>query len=183
MDSSSQRTLDTRHHKSDEKLDEAGDSYPDDHVLSTPSTVSNAEPRADDVDLEKNDPVPIDGGTQQRTPSDHGHHQPIPPGKDRAFLAKFEPGDKRNPKNWSNMLKGWITLQLGFLALVGSLGYFSLLRASPMEQQLTPTSDHSSSIIAPAENALGAEFGIGSEVTVLAVSLYVLGFAVGPMMW
>lgn len=36
--------------------------------------------------------------------------------KDEAFLVKFEEGESNNPRNWSNLYKGIITLQLGFLA-------------------------------------------------------------------
>lgn len=36
--------------------------------------------------------------------------------KDEAFLVKFEENESTNPRNWSNMYKAWITVQLGFLA-------------------------------------------------------------------
>lgn len=59
--------------------------------------------------------------------------------------------DPENPRNWSNMYKSWITVQLGMLALAASLG---------------------SSIIAPAEDAISEYVGVSREVTVLVVSLY-----------
>ena len=40
-----------------------------------------------------------------------------------------------------------------------------------------------SSIICPAEPAIAAYLGLSEEVTVLVISLYVLGFAVGPIFW
>lgn len=40
-----------------------------------------------------------------------------------------------------------------------------------------------SSIISPAEMVLAHKFHVSSEVTVLCVSLYVLGFAFGPSIW
>ncbi|CZT23798.1 related to fluconazole resistance protein [Ramularia collo-cygni] len=82
--------------------------------------------------------------------------------KEEAFLVKFEDNESSNPRNWSNPYKAWITLQLGFLAFTGSVG---------------------SSIISPAAPILADEFGISQEVVVLTVALYVLGFALGPMMW
>ncbi|KAF2207755.1 hypothetical protein CERZMDRAFT_50467 [Cercospora zeae-maydis SCOH1-5] len=86
---------------------------------------------------------------------------PSQPGEP-AYRVKFEDNDPANPRGWSNAYKACITLQLGFLALVGSIG---------------------SSIISPAEPIIAQEFGVSEEVTVLNVALYVLGFAVGPMMW
>jgi hypothetical protein len=40
-----------------------------------------------------------------------------------------------------------------------------------------------SSIVSPAFDVLSNEFKISREVAVLAVALYILGFALGPMMW
>jgi DHA1 family multidrug resistance protein-like MFS transporter len=40
-----------------------------------------------------------------------------------------------------------------------------------------------SAIFAPAANTASREFGVGSEVGALATTLYVLGFAAGPMIW
>jgi hypothetical protein len=59
--------------------------------------------------------------------------------------------DPLNPRNWSTGYKSWITFQLGMLALAASLG---------------------SSIIAPGEDAIAAYLGVSTEVTVLAISLY-----------
>jgi len=89
--------------------------------------------------------------------------------------------DPANPRNWSQGYKNWITFQLGMLALAASLG---------------------SSIIAPGENAIAQYVGVSTEVTVLAISLYMwvalfpfflafstdlssnsLGFALGPLCW
>nr|POE85405.1 putative transporter [Quercus suber] len=79
-----------------------------------------------------------------------------------AFKVDFEEGDPTNPKNWSSYYKAWITLQLGMLAMSGSLN---------------------SSIISPAAQDLSQYLGVSMETVVLAVALYVLGFAVGPSLW
>ena len=79
-----------------------------------------------------------------------------------AYLVDWEPEDKTNPRNWSTPYKSWITFQLGMLALAASLG---------------------SSIISPAEDAVMAYTHISSEVAVLPVSFYILGFAFGPLLW
>ncbi|RAK94076.1 bicyclomycin resistance protein [Aspergillus costaricaensis CBS 115574] len=77
-------------------------------------------------------------------------------------LVKWEENDPENPHNFSTAYKCWITFQLGLLALSASLG---------------------SSIISPAETELKAYLNIGTEVSILPVSLYILGFAFGPLCW
>lgn len=66
-------------------------------------------------------------------------------------LVKWEENDPENPHNFSTAYKCWITFQLGLLALSASLG---------------------SSIISPAETELKAYLNIGTEVSILPVSLY-----------
>jgi len=78
------------------------------------------------------------------------------------FLVGWEPGEQANPMNWATTYKSWITFQLGMLALAASLG---------------------SSIISPAEADIAAYTGISAEVAVLVISLYIVGFAVGPLLW
>ena len=80
----------------------------------------------------------------------------------KSYLVDWEPNDKANPRNWSTSYKSWITFQLGMLALSASLG---------------------SSIISPAEDAIMAYTHISSEVAVLPISFYILGFAFGPLLW
>ncbi|KAB8294949.1 hypothetical protein EYC80_006902 [Monilinia laxa] len=70
--------------------------------------------------------------------------------------------DPAKPLNWSTLYKSWITFLMGMLALSASLG---------------------SSIISPAANTIAAYIDVGTEVSVLSVSLYILGFAVGPLCW
>ncbi|RDH32856.1 major facilitator superfamily domain-containing protein [Aspergillus welwitschiae] len=77
-------------------------------------------------------------------------------------LVTWEENDPENPHNFSTAYKCWITFQLGLLALSASLG---------------------SSIISPAETELKAYLKIGTEVSILPVSLYILGFAFGPLCW
>ena len=79
-----------------------------------------------------------------------------------SYLVDWEPNDKANPRNWSTLYKSWMTFQLAMLALSASLG---------------------SSIISPAEDAIIAYTHISAEVAVLPISLYILGFAFGPLLW
>ncbi|KIX92291.1 uncharacterized protein Z520_12037 [Fonsecaea multimorphosa CBS 102226] len=70
--------------------------------------------------------------------------------------------DPENPQNWSTTFKSWVTLQLSLLAFSASLA---------------------SSIIAPANRTIAEYVGVGEEVVVLNVSLYIIGFAFGPLIW
>jgi len=96
--------------------------------------------------------------------------QPIPEAKrhqvadkpDEAFLVKWEPEESANPFNWSVTYKSWVTFQLSMLALAASLA---------------------SSITAPAESIIATYVGVSDEVSVLSISLFVLGFAFGPLIW
>jgi hypothetical protein len=78
------------------------------------------------------------------------------------YLSKWTENDPENPYNWSVGLRSWMTFQLGMLAMVGSLA---------------------SSIISPASEQISKEFDLSSEVVILNVSLYVLGFIFGPCIW
>lgn len=66
-------------------------------------------------------------------------------------LVGWEENDKENPRNWSTAYKSWITFQLGMFGLAASVG---------------------TSIISPAEVTIAEHIGVSSEVSVLAVSLY-----------
>ncbi|OQV09709.1 hypothetical protein CLAIMM_13801 [Cladophialophora immunda] len=77
-------------------------------------------------------------------------------------LVVWDRDDPENPMNWSTAKKVFILTQLAFLALAASLG---------------------SSIISPAESDISKEVGVGDEVVALVVSLYIVGFALGPILW
>ncbi|KAI6810016.1 MFS general substrate transporter [Hortaea werneckii] len=82
---------------------------------------------------------------------------------DKSFLVTWtEENEQDNPRNWRPLYKCWLTFLLGMLALSASLG---------------------SSIIAPAKEEIGRQLGTGEQQTILVVSLYVLGFAFGPLLW
>ncbi|CAD0106389.1 unnamed protein product, partial [Aureobasidium uvarum] len=78
------------------------------------------------------------------------------------FLVGWDSGETNYPMNWSSGYKAFITFILGMLALAASLG---------------------SSIISPAEMQIAEYTGISGEVAVLVISLYIVGFAVGPLIW
>jgi hypothetical protein len=68
------------------------------------------------------------------------------------------PQDPQNPMNWSPRRK---TLVVAALCCISFSASFS------------------SSVFAPAALTVAAEFGVGEEVAILGISLYVLGFAAG----
>lgn len=76
--------------------------------------------------------------------------------------VEWDKDDPLNPQNWKVSYKCFVTLQLGFLALAPSFG---------------------SSVISPANQVIARYLGVSEEATVLNISLYVLGFAVGPLLW
>ena len=78
------------------------------------------------------------------------------------FLVDWDDDDPENPQNWSMAYKLWLTIQLALLAFIASLG---------------------SSIMSPAIDDISTYTGVSHEVNILCVSLYVLGFAVGPILW
>lgn len=88
--------------------------------------------------------------------------QPEPSSNHDNYLVAWDKDDPANPKNFSSGYKLWMTTQMALLAFVGSFG---------------------ASVISPAEATLAAEFNVSNEVTVLVLSLFVLGYAFGPMLW
>ncbi|PYH31624.1 MFS transporter [Aspergillus neoniger CBS 115656] len=84
------------------------------------------------------------------------------PSRDPEYQVKWDPDDPLNPQNWPVRYKWWVTVQLGMLALAGSLG---------------------SSITTSADDTIAEYIGVSSEVAVLDVSLYILGFVLGPIIW
>ncbi|EME85425.1 uncharacterized protein MYCFIDRAFT_186050 [Pseudocercospora fijiensis CIRAD86] len=111
--------------------------------------------RSDKVMDEEKQDHPTSGEDNSTSPEDTADLETNEP-------VEFDENDRENPRYFSTPYKSLITLQLGFLALVGSIA---------------------SSIISPAELVISQYIGVSEEVTVLVVALYVLGFAFGPMMW
>lgn len=79
---------------------------------------------------------------------------------ERYELVTFTPGDPGNPKNWSKAYKWWCTM-------VVAITCFAVAFNSAVI-----TAD----FIGPAET-----FGVSQEVSLLAITLFVVGFGVGPM--
>ncbi|MCJ1376375.1 hypothetical protein MMC20_007617 [Loxospora ochrophaea] len=81
---------------------------------------------------------------------------------DPGFIDWDGPHDPEHPQNWSTGKKIWATLDLALLNLVFTVA---------------------SSILGSGDTLLAAEFNVSSEVTILGISLFLLGFTVGPPFW
>lgn len=68
------------------------------------------------------------------------------------------PDDPENPQNWTNARKWWISMVTAGLTFVVSFG---------------------SSVFSTATTVTAEEFGVSSEVMILGVTVYVIGFACG----
>jgi DHA1 family multidrug resistance protein-like MFS transporter len=101
-----------------------------------------------------NTPLPKMGGGRE--------YPPDLPDRD-AWRVDFDgPDDPIFPHNWAIKRKITICVILGFATLCSAWG---------------------SAVYAPAAPFIMVEYGIGQVTATLGVSLYVLGFASGPVMW
>ncbi|KAI5240179.1 MFS general substrate transporter [Aureobasidium subglaciale] len=75
-------------------------------------------------------------------------------------LVTFTPGDKENPKNWSKAYKWWCTMVVAITCF--AVAFNSAVITADM--------------IGPQKT-----FGISEEVALLTITVFVVGFGVGPM--
>lgn len=78
------------------------------------------------------------------------------------YVVDFLPNDARNPMNISQPMKWWIAVIMAFGTLAISMA---------------------STTISGAVQQVESDLDVSIEVAVLTVSLFVLGFAIGPMTW
>ncbi|KAI9845556.1 MAG: hypothetical protein M1837_004653 [Sclerophora amabilis] len=88
--------------------------------------------------------------------------QPPQPTEDPNIVKFSGPEDPDNPMSWSRRYKWMIT---GILA------------------SMTFVCTFTSAVFSTAVNATSGEYGVSMEVTTLGTSLFVLGFAFGPIAW
>ena len=82
------------------------------------------------------------------------------PPKDPNLIVWDGPNDPENPINWPARKKWIVTVTLGFMTFCVTFA---------------------SSVFSNATVVTSKEFGVSTEVTTLGTSLFVLGFAVGPL--
>ncbi|OKL64306.1 hypothetical protein UA08_00915 [Talaromyces atroroseus] len=78
------------------------------------------------------------------------------------YVVSWIPNDPRNPMLFSTSYKWFITMLIALITMVVALV---------------------SSAYSGGVSEITASFGIGDEVATLGISLFVLGFAIGPLMW
>ncbi|KAK7227378.1 hypothetical protein V2G26_015381 [Clonostachys chloroleuca] len=77
-------------------------------------------------------------------------------------LVTFHPDDPENPKNWSKAYKWYITMVVALTCFVVAFA---------------------SSVITADVAGVAKEFGASEELTLASISLFVVGFGVGPMVF
>jgi hypothetical protein len=81
---------------------------------------------------------------------------------ERYKVVTFTVGDPENPKNWGKPFKWWCTMVVAFTCFTVALN---------------------SAIITADIRGPAKEFGVSEEVSLLAVSMFVVGFGIGPMVF
>jgi len=77
-------------------------------------------------------------------------------------LVEFAENDPENPKNWSKARKWWITMMVALLCFVVAFA---------------------SSVITADVGAVAEEFNVSREAALVPISVFVVGFGVGPMIF
>jgi multidrug resistance protein len=88
----------------------------------------------------------------------------------------FAHDDRDNPRNWGKLRKWYITF---FVSMLNVLTYVSRPYCMIL---LTKASCWCAGGISSGAVGIAEEFHVSSEVTTLCLSLYVLGFAIGPVL-
>jgi DHA1 family multidrug resistance protein-like MFS transporter len=110
--------------------------------------------RSRTVTRESRKPLPGFGGGKA--------YPPMLPERDQ-YVVEFDgPNDPLHAQNWPLKKKMPVALSLAFVTLTAAFG---------------------SSIFSAALGSVTREYGISTEVGILGISLYVLGFATGPIIW
>jgi len=77
-------------------------------------------------------------------------------------LVTFTIDDPENPKNWSKAYKWWCTMCVAVTCFVVAFN---------------------SAVVTADLEGVSAEFGVSEEVSLLTITLFVVGFGVGPMVF
>lgn len=117
----------------------------------------NSDLNLAEKDLEKcdgDDAGPVLGRNAQDTPASDT------PAKDPNLIVWDRPDDPENPMNWTKTKKWTTTIMLGIMTFCVTFA---------------------SSVFSNATEPTAKEFGVSTEVTTLGTSLFVVGFALGPL--
>ncbi|KAJ3578214.1 hypothetical protein NPX13_g2354 [Xylaria arbuscula] len=86
---------------------------------------------------------------------------PVEPNSQKRYrLVTFQPGDPGNPKNWSKAYKWYVTMVVALTCFVVAFA---------------------SSVVTPDIEGVAEEFNVSEEVALLSITLFVVGFGIGPL--
>lgn len=119
-----------------------------------PSTLDQSQPRATQWKLLTDQPMITDAVLSHKYEGSGTVEEP--------YIVDWIPGDPRNPLRLPDLHKWIITVTVAF-------GTFAVSFASTAFSGSLPQVEH--------------DFNVSTEVATLSVSLFVLGFAIGPMTW
>ncbi|KAL4984224.1 major facilitator superfamily domain-containing protein [Aspergillus falconensis] len=123
-----------------------------------------------------------DGRTIEKYAIGAGRPFPPPlPDRER-YAVDFEgPGDPLHPHNWPLATK--YVASWSIAAVPAKLMYRARLLSSILACSGTFIAALNSAMFSPAIDQASSDFNVGTEVITLGTSLFVLGFATGPVLW
>jgi hypothetical protein len=101
--------------------------------------------------------IPVDAGEVEKSHTYDGSGT-----EDDPFVVEFQKDDTSNPMNWGQFRK-W------FIAAIATFSVFAVT--------------FTSSAYSVSANEVFQDFDISTEVFIAGLSLFVLGFAIGPAVW
>jgi multidrug resistance protein len=110
---------------------------------------------SNDANLNEYTQETVDGQLRRTRTDATGHIE-------RYELVTFKMDDPENPKNWSKAFKWWCTMCVAVTCFAVAFN---------------------SAVITADLEGVGAEFHVSEEVTLLTITLFVVGFGVGPMVF
>ncbi|KAL7663775.1 Major facilitator superfamily (MFS) profile domain-containing protein [[Candida] zeylanoides] len=131
--------------------------FPEEYTLETPTGLVRAE-TLHSIGRTKSRAATI-ANSNLSTPDEKEEIDELDP--DLEFVT-FLVNDPENPQNWNPILKWFYTFLFSLLVICAAYG---------------------SSCLAGGLPTITEQFHVGDEVAILSVSLMVLGFAVGPLLW
>lgn len=107
--------------------------------------------------------VPLHNGAEQATLKDGDASQASVEPKQDPFLVQWDGSDDvENPQNWSRTYKYILTMLLSCSVIVVTFA---------------------SSVYSAVTSAVAEEFGVSKEVSTLGITLFLVGYAFGPLVW
>jgi multidrug resistance protein len=139
--------------------------------MASPAITTSGYSHGDTPSFPDIDEVVEDGQarTLETVPEQQQQHDATPPTAHEAKVAAaaaahklvtFEPNDPENPKNWSRAYKWYCTMVVALTCFVVAFA---------------------SSVITADIPGVVQEFGVSEELALVSISIFVVGFGVGPM--